>query len=187
MTQTIGTIEHLEQLTRQVFGEDNTYTGFSFMQKERIAANNSARVDEREEDRQGHIHAASALLDYAKEQALTRKTVEFATKLVTESHEWDERIETSLNCPCLSDIKSELDESQRVALIYHTRMSEKNAHYSDVYDCFDDDDFATLVRAVVCSSPRQLDEVAARIRIKLSISQDTELEEIIDNYIAINF
>ncbi len=186
MTQTREKLECLEQLTHQVFGK--TGTNFNFMQEQRIAANNSDRVDELEDARQRHIDDARELLDDAKFEALTRGNYEFASKLVTtESHEWDERIETSRACPCLSDIKAQLDENQRVALIYHTRMSEKNAHYSDVYDCFDDDDFATLVRAVICSFPGQLDQVAARIRSKLSISRDTELEEIIDNYIEINF
>jgi len=183
MTQTIKKFDQLEKLTAEVFG----VTNFRFIEEQRIAANNSDNIDALEESRQRHAEDARELLDYATEQALTRKRCEFATRAVTESHEWDERTETSLTCPCLSDIKSELDEGQRSALIYHACMSEKNACISDVYDCFDDDDFTALIRAVVCSSPGQLGQVAVRIRSKFSIAQDSVLEDIIDNYIANNF
>lgn len=187
MPQTKRKLEQLEKLTRQIYGANKMHTESNFIQEQRIAANSPDKTEELEEARQGHADDATELLDYAMGEALTRKRGEFATRAVTEPHEWDERTETSLNCPCLSDIKSELDEGQCVALIYHTWMSEKNACISDVYDCFDDYYFTALVRAVVCSSPGQLDQVAARIRSKFSLEQDAVLEEIIDNYIANNF
>lgn len=184
MSQTIEKLEYLEELNRQAFGVKNKYGNVNVMQEQRIAANNSGDVDESEEDRQVHMDDAMGLLDCAKEEALTRGRHELASRLVAEPHE---RTETSRNCPCLSDIKAELDEGQRAALIYHTWMAEKNACISDVYDCFDDYWSTALIRAVVCSSPGQLDQVAARIRINFSIAQDSALEEIISNYIAINF